>query len=127
MKNNLLFIGLIFTIIMSCTSKENAVKDITIGDLQFILKANKNIQLLDVRTPEECAKGTIENAIKINVTGHDFKSIALDKLDKTKPVYLYCRSGGRSKIASDILLKQGFRPYNVLGGYLEWEEKNKIK
>ncbi|WP_237276555.1 rhodanese-like domain-containing protein [Tenacibaculum ovolyticum] len=125
MKNNLFFIGLVFTIIMSCTSKENVVKDITIDDLQLILKANKNIQLLDVRTPEECAKGTIENAIEINVTDDTFKSIILEKLDKTKTVYVYCRSGGRSKIASDMLLKEGFNPYNVLGGYLEWKEKNK--
>ena len=37
------FIGLIFTIIMSCTSKENVVKDITIDDLQLVLKANETI------------------------------------------------------------------------------------
>jgi len=110
---------------MSCISKQNVVENITIDDLQIVLKSNESIQLLDVRTPSECATGTIENAIEINVTGPNFSSITLSKLDKNKAVYVYCRSGGRSKIASEMLLKQGFRPYNVLGGYIAWEEKNK--
>lgn len=123
MKKNIFLIGFIFTIIISCTSKVGGVKDISVDDLKVVLKGNKNIQLVDVRTPAECAKGTIENSIEINVTSNNFETVALGKLDKTKPVYLYCRSGGRSKIASELLLKKGFEPYNVLGGYKEWVAK----
>ncbi|WNW01465.1 rhodanese-like domain-containing protein [Tenacibaculum sp. HL-MS23] len=123
MKKNILYLGLILTIIMSCASKEDGVKDISINDLQVVLKNNENVQLVDVRTPEEWVEGTIKNAIEINVTGSDFEKKALAKLDKTKPVYIYCRSGGRSKIASELLLKKGFQPYNVLGGYKAWEKE----
>lgn len=123
MKKNILYLGLILTIITSCTSVENGVKDITVKDLQVVLKNNENVQLVDVRTPAEWVEGTIKNAIEINVTGNDFEKKALAKLDKTKPVYIYCRSGGRSKIASELLLKKGFQPYNVLGGYKAWEEE----
>ena len=123
MKKNILYLGLILTIIMSCTSTENDIKDITVSDLQVVLKNNKNIQLVDVRTPAEWVEGTIKTAIEINVTANDFEKNALAKLDKTKPVYIYCRSGGRSKIASELLLKKGFQPYNVLGGYIAWEKE----
>ena len=125
MKKKILFIGMIFIVLLSCTSKVNGIKDISVDDLQLVLKSNENIQLLDVRTPSEWAEGVIENAIEINVTANNFENIALEKLDKTKPVYIYCRSGGRSKIASELLLKKGFETYNVLGGYNEWQQKNK--
>ena len=108
---------------MSCKSQENGIKDISVDELKVVLTNNKNIQLVDVRTPAECEKGTINNAVEINVTADDFEKIALKKLDKSKPVYLYCRSGGRSKIAAELLLKKGFQTYNVLGGYNEWEQK----
>ncbi|WBX70931.1 rhodanese-like domain-containing protein [Tenacibaculum retecalamus] len=124
MKTKILFIGMIFTVLLSCTSKVNGVKDISVDDLQLVLKTNENIQLLDVRTPSEWAEGVIKKAIEINVTANNFENIALEKLDKTKPVYIYCRSGGRSKIASELLLKKGFETYNVLGGYNEWKQKN---
>lgn len=114
---------MIFTVLLSCTSKVNGVKDISVDDLQLVLKTNENIQLLDVRTPSEWAEGVIKKAIEINVTANNFENIALEKLDKTKPVYIYCRSGGRSKIASELLLKKGFETYNVLGGYNEWKQK----
>ncbi|WBX73450.1 rhodanese-like domain-containing protein [Tenacibaculum pacificus] len=124
MKKSFLFIVLIFTLITSCKSQTEEVQNISVNDLEVILKKNKNIQLLDVRTPGECSKGTIENALEINVKSADFENLALSKLDKSKPVYVYCKSGGRSKTASEILLKKGFQPYNVLGGYTAWSGKN---
>ena len=123
MKKCIFLSGLILMMIFSCNSQSEGVKNISIDELQALLKSNENIQLVDVRTPVECAEGTIKNAIEINVTSDGFEKIAIEKLDKKKPVYLYCRSGGRSKIASDILLKKGFQPYNVLGGYREWQQK----
>ena len=125
MKKYVLILVSILAIAMSCKSKNEGVKDITVEDLQVVLKNEADIQLLDVRTPPEWAHGIIKNATEINVTSDGFKEQALKKLDKTKPVYIYCRSGGRSKIASEMLWKEGFETYNILGGYLEWQEKNK--
>lgn len=125
MKKHFFFIGLILIITFSCKSQTQGVKNISVTDLQMLLKSDKNIQLIDVRTPKEWVKGIIQNAIKINVTATNFENIALENLDKTKPVYLYCKSGVRSKKASQLLLKNGFKPYNILGGYMAWKEKNK--
>lgn len=125
MKKNIVFLGVFFVMLFSCTSKVAEVKNISVDELQMLLKDNEAIQLVDVRTPTECAEGTISNALEINVTADGFESIALKKIDKTKPVYLYCRSGGRSKIASELLLKKGFETYNVLGGYNAWKQKKK--
>ncbi|WCC47027.1 rhodanese-like domain-containing protein [Tenacibaculum finnmarkense] len=127
MKKYLVFIALIFTVFTSCKSQENNIKNTTVADLQLLLKTEKKIQLLDVRTPEECSQGIIKDAIMINVFADDFDEIALKKLDKTKPVYVYCRSGRRSVAASVRLKKQGFDVYNILGGYIDYQKFTSTK
>lgn len=73
--------------------------------------------LLDVRTPGEVAEGIIPGALHIDVKNSNFK-VEVDKLDKSKTYMVYCRSGGRSKTASDIMVDLGFENVNnVLGGY----------
>ncbi|MCG8804990.1 rhodanese-like domain-containing protein [Tenacibaculum finnmarkense] len=127
MKKYLVFIALIFTVLASCKSQENNIKNTTVADLQLLLKTEKKIQLLDVRTPEECSQGILDNAIMINIFADDFEYIALRKLDKTMPVYIYCRSGRRSLVASEKLQKEGFKTYNVLGGYRAYQKLTAIK
>lgn len=108
---------------VTCKPKSEGVKNISIKDLEILLK--KDIQLVDVRTPEEWKKGIIKNALKIDITSDNFEVNALKQLDKSKPVYLYCRSGIRSLIAGEMLYKHGFTVYNFEDGYNEW--KNKIE
>ncbi|WP_233861283.1 rhodanese-like domain-containing protein [Tenacibaculum piscium] len=127
MKKYLVFIALIFMVLISCKSQENNIKNTTVADLQLLLKTEKKIQLLDVRTPEECSQGILDNAIMINIFADDFEYIALRKLDKTMPVYIYCRSGRRSLVASEKLQKEGFNTYNVLGGYRAYQKLTAIK
>lgn len=79
------------------------------------------IQLVDVRTPREFDNGHIENAINIDFYdgGNFIKSF--EKLDKDKPVYLYCRSGARSMKAANRLADVGFsKIYDLQGGYMAW-------
>ena len=125
MKKGILLVSLILTVIFSCKPQTNEAKDITVEDLKVILDNESSIQLLDVRTPSEWAEGVITTPIKIDITAEGFEDKAIEKLDKSQPVYIYCRSGGRSKRATDLLVKKGFEAYNVLGGYMEWEQKNK--
>lgn len=108
-----------------CKGQSKEINKITTSTLQTVLKNDSKIQLVDVRTPAEWQKGIIEKAIKIDVTSSSFEKEALKLLDKTKPVYLYCRSGGRSMIAAEILLKKGFEVYNIEGGYMQWQQKTK--
>lgn len=79
-------------------------------------------QLIDVRTAREFKAGHIANAINIDLFKAGHFRTEMEKLDKQKPVYLYCRSGQRSRKAAQKLLKWGFSEvYDLKGGILEWE------
>lgn len=83
--------------------------------------ANKAVQLVDVRTPEEFAEGHLENALNINISETDFIT-EVEKLNLDEPIYLYCRSGKRSAKAALILKDVGFKEiYDMQGGFLHWE------
>jgi len=79
-------------------------------------------QLVDVRTAREYKSGRIANAINIDLFRPGHFRLEFEKLDKTKPVFLYCRSGQRSQKAAKKLLKWGFTEvYDLEGGILKWE------
>lgn len=79
-----------------------------------------NVQLVDVRTPEEYAQKHIKDAVNINFNGDDFVDM-ISKLDKSKPILVYCLSGGRSAKASALISKKGATEvYNLDGGILAW-------
>lgn len=83
------------------------------------------VQLVDVRTPEEFNEGHLENAINIDVTADDFDA-KVASLDKEKPVMVYCKSGGRSAKASARLKELGFKTISDLeGGITNWKSENK--
>lgn len=80
------------------------------------------VQLIDVRTPREYQAGHIENAINIDLSSNNFTH-QINKLDKQKPIYIYCRSGNRSTRASNELVKLGFiEIYDLKGGILRWPD-----
>ena len=73
-----------------------------------------DVTLLDVRTVKEYGKGHIPDFINIPL---DTLRQNLDKLDKTKPVYVTCLAGLRSYIACRILMQNGFTCKSLCGGY----------
>lgn len=79
-----------------------------------------DIQLLDVRTPGEFQDQHIDKATNINWNGANFeKEVAV--LDKSKPVYVYCKSGGRSGQAANKLAEMGYtKIYELDGGMMKW-------
>jgi rhodanese-related sulfurtransferase len=86
------------------------------------LKA-KDVQLVDVRTPEEFATGHLEGAVNIDYVNGDFMA-GTAVLDKTKPVLLYCAAGGRSESALGELKAAGFtQVQDLLGGINGWKKK----
>ena len=94
----------------------------TLNSKEFKAKlATSGIQLVDVRTPQEYDLGYIEGAEKVDFYNPEFvKNIS--KLDKEKPVAIYCKSGGRTKDAMKIMAKEGFKAiYALSGGLLAWE------
>lgn len=89
---------------------------------EFITQTD--VQILDVRTPEEFEAGHIQGAVMIDYrTDPDgFFAKAEAQLQKDKPVALYCRSGKRSHSAAEILVKNGFKQVVELeGGILAWQ------
>ena len=78
--------------------------------------------LVDVRRPDEFAAGHLPGAVNLEVTAPDFGQ-RVAALDKTKPTYVYCRSGARSAKAADQLTTAGFAQVsNLLGGVLDWPD-----
>lgn len=76
--------------------------------------------ILDVRTHEETAQGHIEGASFIDIFDTRFEQ-KINLMEKEKPIYVYCRSGGRSSKAAGIMKKNGFKTiYNLKGGIGAW-------
>lgn len=85
--------------------------------------SEENMQLVDVRTEEEYGVSHLKNAQNICVTSDDFRE-KVASLDKTKPVYVYCKSGKRSSKAASILIELGFtKVYDLMGGHQSWEKE----
>ncbi len=88
--------------------------------------SNKTVQLIDVRTAGEYAAGHIPNALNIDVQSPSFDNNA-SKLDKARPVAVYCRSGARSKTAAKKLVDKGFKVYELDRGINGWNGKTTKK
>ena len=85
--------------------------------------SGKSYQLVDVRTPEEYGASHLRDAQNICVTEADFEE-KVKGLDKSKPIYVYCKKGGRSAKAAQILAEMGFTEiYDLQGGITAWDEK----
>lgn len=95
---------------------------ISLSASEFALSVNKGGQLLDVRTPEEFAEGHLQGAVLANVRDSIAFENAVLKLDTTKQVMVYCRSGKRSMHAAQILVNKGFSVINLKGGIMEWKD-----
>lgn len=81
--------------------------------------SNAPIALLDVRTAEEYQAGHIKGAINI---AHSEITNQLSKLDKNKPIAVYCRSGRRAGLAMEVLEKNGFKQvYHLAGDMNGWQ------
>jgi len=82
--------------------------------------------LLDVRTPMEHQMVRIPNSILIDINDPSFIE-EIDKLDKNKSYYVYCRSGNRSFHAGNHMLKVGFeKVYNLEPGIIGWQGKKEF-
>jgi thioredoxin len=88
--------------------------------------SNTNVQVLDVRTPGEYNSGHIKNALLADWTNKSDFNNGVKYLDKSKPVLVYCASGGRSAQAAQWLAGNGFKQVeNLKGGFNEWKFEKK--
>jgi len=86
------------------------------------LNADPNAVILDVRTEDEWNDGIIPNAINIDIYKGQGFIYAVEELDKSKNYYVYCKAGGRSEQACNIMNQLGFEnTYNLIGGMMQWK------
>ncbi len=100
------------------------IEDIAPQEAFTLIQNNQNnpdFVIIDVRTSEEFTREHIENAININFYSESFQDI-LNNLDKNKTYLIYCKVGGRSGSALDIMAELNFREvYNMSGGINQWK------
>lgn len=111
-----------------------AINEVSIAELSSALKTDSETVLIDVREPAEFAQQHIAGAVnyprgvlEMNIHNHPKVAasgcepqIALQQLAQ-QPMYLICRSGGRSALAAEALQRMGFsKIYSVAGGMQAW-------
>lgn len=101
-----------------------SVELLSAEEMDSILALEK-VQLIDVRTETEFLTGHIPGAINIDYRDPDFAS-KLESIDKSKPIAVYCKKGGRSSACSKDMKKAGFtKIYDLEGGITQWMYEGK--
>lgn len=122
MKHKLIIPILTLTILLSFNA---FCQQLTTADFEKGI-AQKNIQLLDVRTADEYKGGHIAQALQADWNNQEQFKSRVQHIDKSKPVYIYCAAGGRSKKAADWFRNNGFTEvYDLSGGFIKWKADGK--
>lgn len=117
---------LIAVIFHSCSNgqTEKVKTNLTATEFSTKIKELPNAPIIDVRTAEEYAKGHLANSLNYDWNGSDFEK-QISTLDKSKPVLVYCLSGGRSSAAAQKMRLEGFTTvYEMDGGIMKWRGAN---
>ena len=112
----------IFTMLFGSCQASQKIEMVDSATFKERISGASEVQLLDVRTAEEFAEGHLESAINIDVHAMDFTQKVSEQLDKSQPIYLYCRSGKRSMMAAKNLAQEGYTIVNLKNGILGWVE-----
>ena len=123
MKHRLFLILLIVLLLTGCavsTDKDVTYTQITMSEAVEMMESESDYIILDVRRPDEFAAGHIPNAI--NVPNESIGTYEISELpDKDQLILVYCRSGNRSKQASQKLVKLGYTNVVEFGGINDWK------
>ena len=119
----LMALAVVMGAVFGCGSKQPKENLITIGveDFAEVIK-QKDVRLIDVRTPKDFAEEHLQGAENIDVKAPDFAEKIKDVKGK---VAVYCRGGRRSLNAANQLAAQGCTVYNLDGGILAWKKAGK--
>jgi thioredoxin 1 len=124
MKNYICSI-IFFTILYFANAIVGFSQILSIDEFEKKYSETPTAQLVDVRTSGEYGGGHLPKAQNVDFRSADFTQ-KVQTLDKTKPTFVYCLSGGRSAEAANIMRQNGFtNVYEMGGGYLKWTTKMK--
>lgn len=111
---------LISLVLSACSNGQNSNFGLSVNEFNDKLNQTPDAQLIDVRTPDEFNGGHLQNALNFNWNGSQFET-QIKNLDKQKPVFVYCLSGGRSASAASNMRSAGFKTvYEMNGGMMKW-------
>jgi rhodanese-related sulfurtransferase len=129
MKRLILLLFITTAVALSCkeTTPEQDIKLVTPDEMKELSQMD-GVQLVDVRTPEEFMEGHIKGFQNIDFMSDTFQE-EIEKLDKNKPVIVYCKSGNRSGKSCKIMQEKGFvKIYDLEGGIEKWKyEGNEVE
>jgi len=124
--NFLNHISFVFVICLMTTCRPLVITSLDADLFDETLKQTPDPQLIDVRTYSEFAQGYLAGAILMDIRKPATFDSLIHQLDRSRPVFVYCRLGRRSMDAAKILEKKKFtQVYNLGGGIIEWTEKGK--
>lgn len=115
MKKIVLALLLLLTIVTQVWAAE---KNISARDARSLLETNKNIYLLDVRTPQEYSQGKLAGSVLIPLGEFERR---MAEVPKNRTIVVYCAVGSRSKPVANFLAQQGYKDvYNMTDGIVGW-------
>ena len=111
---------LVFLLITGCSSHNNVTHEVAFidGEKVYQMIKNKDTYIIDVREDYEYKSGHLPNSYNIPL-GH-INSISLNNFSHTSTIIVYCRSGNRSNIAANLLIKLGYENVYDMGGITNW-------
>ena len=116
----------VFFLFFSCNknNNQNSEGNTTISVAEFAkkIKEDKNVVILDVRTPQEYTQEHLPNAILENMQEDSFEA-TIAEMDKNKTYLLYCKIGSRSSKALETMKTAGFKQvFHLDGGMVDWKK-----
>ncbi len=119
-----LSIIILTTLGVACGHAQSADTRFSAKDFASKIEKTPGAQVVDVRTPSEFRGGHIKDASNMDMRSAEFKNMAA-ALDKSRPVFVYCLSGGRSASAANYFRAEGFKDvYEMPGGMMEWRNND---
>lgn len=107
----------------SVEAQNGPITNISAQDANALIDKDPNINIIDIRTPQEFDTDHVRSSQNIDFYSPDFAQ-RVAALPKDKPYIVYCHSGNRSGKSMDVFKSLGFsKIYNVVGGISAWESK----
>jgi rhodanese-related sulfurtransferase len=112
------FVMLLLAILSIAAQVSAAEQNISSRDAKSLLEKNRNVYLLDVRTPQEYGQGKLAGSVLIPI-GEFEKRIG--EVPKGRPVIVYCAVGSRSRPVANLLAQRGYKEvFNMTDGIVGW-------
>lgn len=120
MKKYIVYFVCATMLFVSCLGA-GSYESLSVEDFEKVI-SESNVQLVDVRTPDEYSSGHIKGSINIDAMDSSFETSVDELLCVERPVAIYCRSGRRSKSAAEVLSGKGYDVVELNLGYNAWVE-----